>query len=611
MTTLSQPPASEAGAATSSTTEAEVAISSQAEMPPPWLKPLVAAVVLLFALLSLLELAIAYVGRTMPALHFVAGPIAIGLLVIIWFAELGGVRWSLLAFATLVTVPNLWLAAIGHSQLNLLFLVPAVAWVTYRGGRTVGRVALALNLAVVGAGALVDLAHGQLALGSRIPWAVGLILAWGATRALVFQQRLAAELRATQRDLTWRVTENQRLRAAAERRLRDVEALYRADEALYGALRTERVLQALVNVVAEVVAADHSAVLTWDEGRERLVVAASHGWARAGAADAPVPRSPVADGATESILGGATEGMLRGALGQVLRDRRPLAIEDIASAEESGVTRQAPAAAGVGALLLVPILIDNVDERVLGVLVVGYCQPRRFADDEQRLFVALAQRTTLALENARLYEQARQTALLEERQRLARELHDAVTQTLFASSLIADVLPRLWERDLEEGRRRLAELRELTRGALAEMRTLLYELRPAALAETPLGDLLRQLVDATIGQARLPVSLSVEGQRALPPDVQVALYRIAQETLNNVAKHAMASRAEVSLIYRADGVELCLRDDGQGFDLSQIPPGHLGVGILRERALTIGAGLEIASRPGGGTRLTVSWPRSG
>src|SRR5690242_7567128 len=92
--------------------------AAEAGTPLPGLKPLVAAVVLLFALLNLLELAVAFLGRTMPAAHFVAVPIAIGLMVIIWFAELGGVRWTRLAFAILVTVPNLWLAAIGHGTLN-------------------------------------------------------------------------------------------------------------------------------------------------------------------------------------------------------------------------------------------------------------------------------------------------------------------------------------------------------------------------------------------------------------------------------------------------------------------------------------------------------------
>jgi signal transduction histidine kinase len=105
---------------------------------------------------------------------------------------------------------------------------------------------------------------------------------------------------------------------------------------------------------------------------------------------------------------------------------------------------------------------------------------------------------------ARLYEQAEEAAVATERNRLARDLHDAVSQTLFSASLIAKVLPRLWERKPEEGRRRLEEVRRLTRGALAEMRTLLLELRPKALVEADLGDLLRQLTEAFIGRARIP-----------------------------------------------------------------------------------------------------------
>ena len=118
-----------------------------------------------------------------------------------------------------------------------------------------------------------------------------------------------------------------------------------------------------------------------------------------------------------------------------------------------------------------------------------------------------------------------------ERTRLARELHDAVTQTLFSTSLIAEVLPKIWQRDPKEGMNRAGELRELTRGALAEMRTLLLELRPTALLEAKLGDLLHQLADAVTGRARIPVSVSVDGEGTLPADAQIALYRFAQEAL--------------------------------------------------------------------------------
>ena len=135
-------------------------------------------------------------------------------------------------------------------------------------------------------------------------------------------------------------------------------------------------------------------------------------------------------------------------------------------------------------------------------------------------------------------QQLKEKTAEEERIRLARDLHDAVSQTLFSTSLIAEVLPRLWERNKEEGLKKLEEVRQLTRGALAEMRTLLFELRPAALADAELSDLLRQLAESVIGRARVPVTLEVEGTCAIPPDVKIAFYRIAQEALNNIAKHS-------------------------------------------------------------------------
>jgi signal transduction histidine kinase len=145
------------------------------------------------------------------------------------------------------------------------------------------------------------------------------------------------------------------------------------------------------------------------------------------------------------------------------------------------------------------------------------------------------------------------------------------------------------------------------------MRTLLVELRPAALTEAKLGDLLRHLAEALGGHKRLPVTLQVEGDRRLPPDVQIAFYRVAQEALNNVAKHAKARAVEVG--YRAGEaeVELWIGDDGRGFDHGGIGPGHLGLRIMRERAEAAGAALTIQSRPGRGTEVRVVWrdPRWG
>jgi signal transduction histidine kinase/ligand-binding sensor domain-containing protein len=221
----------------------------------------------------------------------------------------------------------------------------------------------------------------------------------------------------------------------------------------------------------------------------------------------------------------------------------------------------------------------------------------------------------------RLHEKTQELAVTEERQRLARDLHDAVSQTLFSASLIAEALPDVWKSSPDEGKDLLEKLRQLSRGALAEMRALLMELRPATLVEASMRDLLRQLGQAVSGREGIPVTVTVDEPCDLPADVQVALYRIAQEALNNVVKHAQANQVEVSLrcVARsfptsnqdADGrdvtVELCIRDDGIGFDPACVSPEHLGLGIMRERSEAIGAMLKIDSLEGQGTEVFLAW----
>jgi PAS domain S-box-containing protein len=209
--------------------------------------------------------------------------------------------------------------------------------------------------------------------------------------------------------------------------------------------------------------------------------------------------------------------------------------------------------------------------------------------------------------NELLQQKATQEAVATERTRLARDLHDAVTQTLFSATLIADVLPDIWGANEDEGKRRLEELRQLTRGALAEMRTLLVELRPNALVEVPLSTLLRQLSEALTGRARIDIQASSEGERKLPPDVQVALYRIAQEALNNVVKYSKASQAAV-LLHLGDQVRLSVTDNGAGFDPASVTADHLGLKIMSERSEAIGAKFSLYSEPGEGTQVTVTWP---
>jgi signal transduction histidine kinase len=258
--------------------------------------------------------------------------------------------------------------------------------------------------------------------------------------------------------------------------------------------------------------------------------------------------------------------------------------------------------------LVIPIVVKD---KVVGVLDVQSDRLNAFDSTDLAVMQSIANQTGAAIENARLYERAQELAVMQERNRLARDLHDAVTQTLFSASLLADALPASWEKDPEEGRQLLKELRQLSRGALAEMRTLLLELRPAALVETKLGILLRQLGEAAGGRTGLRITVNLAGDCILPAEAHIALYRIAQEALNNVLKHSRATNVTVGLSCRAGAnnliVELSVSDDGRGFDPAQVPSDHFGLRNMRERAQAIGAELTVVSQPGDGTRIQVVW----
>jgi nitrate/nitrite-specific signal transduction histidine kinase len=243
----------------------------------------------------------------------------------------------------------------------------------------------------------------------------------------------------------------------------------------------------------------------------------------------------------------------------------------------------------------------------LGFFILGNHESGHLLPEERSLLSSIGKQVGVAMENARLYEQAEQTAITGERNRLARELHDAVTQTLFSANLIADVIPRIWKRDPEEGMQNLEELRQLTRGALAEMRTLLLEMRPESLERADIKSLLTQLADAFIGRVRVPLNLEIHGDCELTHEVKIAFYRIAQEALNNIAKHSGARQVDLHLECQPGHLNLFIKDDGLGFEVDALPPGHMGIAIMRERANSIGANLKIESQIGRGTNIQLEW----
>ncbi|MBK9925106.1 MAG: PAS domain S-box protein [Anaerolineales bacterium] len=259
---------------------------------------------------------------------------------------------------------------------------------------------------------------------------------------------------------------------------------------------------------------------------------------------------------------------------------------------------------GVQAWMWVPVAVKN---RVIGSVGVAHIQKNYFTAHHADLALTVANQAAIALVNAELYEHAQSLAALQERQRLAQNLHDAVNQSLFSAGLIADVLPRLWDRDQDEARKSLDDLRRLTRAAQAEMRALLAELRPSALTDTDLGDLLYLLGSALSGRINIPVKVTVAEDVILPAEIQVAFYRVCQEALNNIAKHAKASKVDIDLMHEDSAIELRIRDDGVGFNTEETFAGHYGLGMMRERADAAGTQLSITSQPGQGTELIMRW----
>jgi PAS domain S-box-containing protein len=203
------------------------------------------------------------------------------------------------------------------------------------------------------------------------------------------------------------------------------------------------------------------------------------------------------------------------------------------------------------------------------------------------------------------YEQGQRIAILEERQRLARELHDSVNQTLFAARVLAELLPKAIQKKPDKAIEYAANIRQHINGTVAEMRLVLLELYPDALEQSDLGTIIRQLCDAHQGATGAQVDFSSTPRIYLDKEVQIAFYRIAQEALHNINKHAQATKVDVSLSCSNQEIQLSIRDNGAGFDMGNTPPDHFGLGNMRQRASDVGAALSIDSKLNEGTVVTV------
>ena len=232
-----------------------------------------------------------------------------------------------------------------------------------------------------------------------------------------------------------------------------------------------------------------------------------------------------------------------------------------------------------------------------------------FSEDDQRTIEMLAAHAAIAIENVRLFERSRELSVVEERNRLALELHDSVSQTLFSISLVADAAATLIERDPARAQAQVEGLRDMARAAMQEMRSLIFELRPAEIDADGIAPTLRKHIEVLRRVYHMQIEFRENGWVRPAPAVEREVYRIAQEALSNALKHSQAARIDVELGARDGRITLVVADDGTGFDPAdpQIRSTRLGVTSMEERAEALGGQLRIDSGEGG-TRVSLEAP---
>jgi signal transduction histidine kinase len=236
-----------------------------------------------------------------------------------------------------------------------------------------------------------------------------------------------------------------------------------------------------------------------------------------------------------------------------------------------------------------------------------------FTEEDERLIEMLAAHASIAIENARLYERGRELSFVEERTRLARELHDSVVQKLFGVVLVAQSAATLLERDPAGAHDQVDKLQELAQDAIQELRSLIFQLRPAAVESEGLAAALAKHVQVLRRVHDQRIELHTTGEPRMRPDVDGEVFRIAQEGLHNALRHAAADHLEVRLDEGDERLHLTVRDDGVGFepDSAAHRSRRLGLTSMEERARALGGALSIDSEPGAGTTIDLEVPLGG
>jgi len=374
----------------------------------------------------------------------------------------------------------------------------------------------------------------------------------------------------------------QAARSMADGAMRQLASLQKITAALSSAISYEQVFKACLQQSIPVVGAQRGVILLLSSDGSTLLPSASYG-------------------DSEQVV---SLSFAAAPFKEALHQQKPVYIHSLEEyAQHYSPVSDLPADDSQ-AFASLPLIIND---QPIGILSYTFSQARRFTEDDQLFMQALAHQCAQALERVRLTDQSRDIAALQERQRLGHDLHDSVKQSLFAATSLSEVLPRLWEHSPDRAKIILAQVVTLNRAALAQMQGVLFELLPESILRTQLSTLLRQLSETVCGHQEITVELKLEcGESPLPADVHIAIYRIAQESMNNILKHSQATHFIVQLLNRPDHLSLRIHDNGVGFNATESSAG-MGLGIMQERAAKIHANLAITSAIGMGTELKLLW----
>ena len=533
-----------------------------------WVRRVVAIVI---PILGVVTISTAY-ADTMPVFHHTATWIGVAIMTGAWAVELAGVSWPRIALIAAVVLPNVWLTTIGHDAFNYLYLWLLVTWVSFAGTRVEGILALGLSIATITFDSvLVAVNGGPMNWGLFAGLSFLLFLVWFMGLSLRREHQRSQEL----------------------------ATILGVSRSVASPLDMRALLDTFFDALATVLDYNAIAVLILNETRETLTFAHMRAPSSHRALELQRTHYPVTE------LGTAWDRLC---------SDQPVVISDISkTAFEVGLAHEIARAdeaesehGVVRSLMWIPLVVH---EQIVGILNISSATRNAFGARDTTLALGIARQAAVAIDNARLHERARQAAVFEERQRLSRELHDSVTQSLYGISLYAEAAGRaLSGGTTEPAVANLREIRDTAQEALGEMRLLLFELRPPVLQEQGLAAALRARLQAVEARAGVAAEFACEGNQRLAPDKEQELYRLAQEALNNVLKHAHAARVTMRLAVLNGTATLEIADDGVGFEPSLRAADGFGLPGMRERVERLGGKFSIQSSPGAGTRLHVEVP---